>query len=89
MKYGALSNESGTVMTRWKTYHQAGEQRLWLEWKERGGPAVDRPQKRGFGTKMIERGLASELNGQVQLDFHREGLVCGIDAPLPVVKGSH
>jgi PAS domain S-box-containing protein len=86
IKYGALANESGVIITRWKTYQEAGEQRLWLEWIERGGPPVEPPRTRGFGTRMIERGLASELNGHVQLDFRSEGLVCVIDAPLPRVE---
>jgi two-component sensor histidine kinase len=87
IKYGALSNENGTITIRWKTYDESGDQRLRLEWIECGGPPVDAPKRRGFGTKMIERGLASELNGRVHLDFRSEGLVCLIDAPLPRVEG--
>jgi len=56
---------------------------LYLEWTEEGGPLVAEPDKRGFGTRMIERGLASELQGEVTLHFHLLGLQCIIDAPLP------
>jgi two-component sensor histidine kinase len=56
--------------------------RLNLEWRERGGPAVAPPGRRGFGSRMIERALAAELRGRVSLDFRPEGVVCEIDAPL-------
>jgi two-component sensor histidine kinase len=44
---------------------------------------VGPPARRGFGTRMIERGLAAELGGPVVLEFAPGGLVCTIDAPLP------
>jgi PAS domain S-box-containing protein len=79
LKYGSLSVTHGRVGVRWQV---AGD-RLHLQWCERGGPRVFPPDKRGFGTRMIERGLAAELAGAVRIDFHAEGLVCTIDAPLP------
>jgi len=44
---------------------------------------VQVPTRRGFGTRMIERGLAAELGGSVKIEFRPEGLVCTVDAPLP------
>ena len=79
VKYGALSNDSGTVAIRWST----GDGRLRLEWREAGGPPVMPPARRGFGSRMIERGLAAELSGSVTIDFAQSGLVCTVDAPLP------
>jgi PAS domain S-box-containing protein len=79
VKYGSLSVPDGEVEVRWRT----GEGRLHLVWRERGGPAVVPPTKRGFGTRMIERGLAGELGGEVGIEFRREGLTCTVDAPLP------
>jgi two-component sensor histidine kinase len=55
---------------------------LTMGWTETGGPRVATPKKRGFGTKLIERGLAQDLNGRVTLDFAETGLICTIDAPL-------
>ena len=81
VKYGALSTPAGRVELRWQV--DAG--RLRLMWCERGGPPVVPPTRRGFGSRMIERGLAVELGGEVKIDFERQGLVCTIDAPLPVV----
>lgn len=79
IKYGALSNDSGTIAIRWSI----DDGRLRLEWREAGGPAVTPPTRRGFGSRMIERGLAAELSGTVTIDFAPAGLVCTVDAPLP------
>jgi two-component sensor histidine kinase len=82
-KYGALSQAGGRVEIGWCV--EAGEHggRFRLVWRERGGPDVVPPLRRGFGTRMIERGLASELGGQVRIDFQPAGVVCTVDAPLP------
>ena len=39
------------------------------------------PGRRGFGSRLIEQGLAREMNGTAQLDFEPSGLVCTIDVP--------
>jgi PAS domain S-box-containing protein len=83
VKYGALSNEQGTVTIRWETFGPASEERLRLVWTEAGGPPVTAPERRGFGTRMIERGLASDLGGTARIAFEPAGVVCTIDAPLP------
>jgi PAS domain S-box-containing protein len=79
LKYGSFSNDGGTVHVCWETC----DGRLHLRWTERGGPPVEAPSRRGFGSRMIERGLAAELGGTVRIDFHRAGIVCTVDAPLP------
>ncbi|OBX19057.1 hypothetical protein A9995_07865 [Erythrobacter sp. QSSC1-22B] len=86
IKYGALSNESGTVTVRWSIAETKGRSHLHLEWTEAGGPAVTAPPKRGFGSRMIERALASELQGDVTLNYEPSGVRCVIDAPLPQPK---
>jgi len=79
VKYGALSVPEGRVDLGWRVHGD----RLNLVWRERGGPPVAAPARRGFGTRMIERGLATELGGPVTIDFDPAGLVCTVDAPLP------
>ncbi|HKN28733.1 MAG TPA: HWE histidine kinase domain-containing protein [Roseiarcus sp.] len=79
MKYGALSNKVGQVDVEWM--RSAGP-RLKLAWRESGGPCVSPPRRRGFGSRLLERSLASDLDGEVQLAFEPSGLVCLIDAPL-------
>ncbi len=83
LKYGALTRPEGRIEIRWQTKNQ----RLNLVWREMGGPAVVPPAKRGFGTRMIERGLAAELDGQVTVEFLPDGVVCTINAPLPGTSG--
>jgi PAS domain S-box-containing protein len=80
-KYGALSNEQGRVAINWSTR----EGRLLLEWKEKGGPAVRAPSGRGFGSRLIERGLATDLGGTAQMHFDADGVRCAIDASLEAV----
>ena len=82
VKHGALSRAEGHVFIHWS--RESGDHpRLTLRWEERGGPAVSPPTGRGFGTRMIERGLAAELGGTVTIAFEPKGLVCTVDAPLP------
>jgi len=54
-----------------------------MVWEERGGPTVTPPSRKGFGTRLIERGLTAELGGSVQLTYPASGVVCTIDTPLP------
>ncbi|HEX8365719.1 MAG TPA: HWE histidine kinase domain-containing protein [Allosphingosinicella sp.] len=83
VKYGALSSDAGSVAISWTIAGAGRERRLRLCWTEQGGPPVSPPQRRGFGSRMIERGLAAELGGTVELDFRVEGVRCVVDAPLP------
>jgi PAS domain S-box-containing protein len=86
-KYGALSNEVGTVGINWAvSKDKEGEPRWEFTWAESGGPVVEQPRRRGFGTRMIERGLAAELGGKVALAFNPEGVVCSVFAPLARVQ---
>ena len=54
---------------------------LRLCWRESGGPPVTLPSHRGYGSRLIERGLAQELNGEVRLDYEPAGVVCEIVMP--------
>ena len=80
-KHGALSVPSGRVRLSW-TCEEGGTEgrRLTLEWRERGGPRVAPPERRGFGSLLIERALAQDLGGSARLEFHPEGVVCTISA---------
>jgi two-component sensor histidine kinase len=82
VKYGALSNETGTVSISWIVEPTDATLLLHLRWEEKGGPPVEPPQRRGFGTRLIERSLAQELDGEVRIEFLRAGVVCTVDAPL-------
>jgi PAS domain S-box-containing protein len=83
VKYGAWSSAAGTVSVSWSLQEATGSAgTLKLEWREAGGPPVAQPRRRGFGSRLIERGLAAEMGGEVQLIFKPEGLLCKISAPI-------
>ncbi len=52
-----------------------------IDWREIGGPEVERPSRRGFGSRLIEQGVARELGGAVVLGFEPEGLHCRMRLP--------
>ena len=83
VKYGALSVEGGKVTVHWRADGPEDDRRLTLVWRETGGPPVSPPSRRGFGTRLIERGLASDLGGTARIEFAPEGVVCTVEAPLP------
>ncbi|MBV9509079.1 MAG: PAS domain-containing protein, partial [Caulobacteraceae bacterium] len=84
-KHGAWSSGAGQVDVAWTLDKAAeGAEQLHLQWRESGGPPVAPPLRRGFGSRLIERGLAGEMGGEVTMAFEPDGLVCRIDAPLTV-----
>jgi two-component sensor histidine kinase len=80
-KYGALSNATGIVSVHWKPVEDAPTPRLCVEWRETGGPPVERPSRTGFGSRLI-KGLSEDAFGRVELDFAPTGLVCIFELPL-------
>ncbi|HEY7764527.1 MAG TPA: PAS domain-containing protein [Aestuariivirgaceae bacterium] len=81
-KYGALSNETGKVAIAWELAGRAGEGELRMTWQERDGPDVTPPSRRGFGSRLIEQGLAQDLSGEVKIVYAASGVMCRIRAPL-------
>lgn len=77
-KYGALSTKSGIVQLSWQL---KADHSLELRWKEQGGPPVEPPKRRGFGSLLIERSLEGELGGRAKLRFEPGGLRCTICVP--------
>jgi two-component sensor histidine kinase/CheY-like chemotaxis protein len=78
-KFGALSTAAGRVEISWTIDDL--KQRLRLTWTERGGPPVQRPTRRSFGTRMMES-LGQQLNGHVRLTYDPSGFVYFLDVPL-------
>lgn len=81
-KYGALSCPTGSVTVAWSVDESGAEAMLSLCWTERGGPAVAAPTHRGFGSRLIERGLAGAVGGTVRTTYAETGVVCELTAPL-------
>jgi PAS domain S-box-containing protein len=84
-KYGALSNEAGSILIEWTKESTAEGDRLLLKWQEKDGPPVKTPSRLGFGSRAIERGVDHELEGTVRLDFRPDGLACTMTIPIPSV----
>ncbi len=82
-KYGALSNGTGEIHLSWMVDHTRSLPLLLLRWEEKGGPTVVLPTRKGFGSRLIERSLAHDLNAEVRIDYAPAGLVCSVEAPLP------
>jgi two-component sensor histidine kinase len=81
-KYGALSVNTGKVVVSWTSEAQADGLRLKLRWTERGGPPVSPPKRQGFGSRLLHRVLATQLNAKVEMDFRPAGLQVTVDAVL-------
>jgi PAS domain S-box-containing protein len=77
-KYGALSAEGGRLSVFWSQENG----RLLLTWAETGGPAVEPPSRRGFGSRLIERSITHELRGELDVDYAPQGLRCRLTVPL-------
>lgn len=82
-KYGALSVDAGKVAVDWNIEGDGDDEWLHLTWRELHGPSVTAPEKRGFGSRLLEQALARELNAQVLLSFSESGVIFSLTAPLP------
>ncbi len=74
-KYGALSNDSGTVALDWEVIMENTKPKLRMIWSEAGGPPVVVPVQRGFGSRLIERSARDQLDGEATVDFLPRGVV--------------
>lgn len=79
-KFGALSSERGFVRIHWTV---TPSKSMHLFWKEVGGPPVSPSTRKGFGSRLLEYGLAGELDAEVRLAYPVDGVTCDIEVPLP------
>ncbi len=70
-KYGALSREAGRLTVTW-TREPSGDLRV--EWRELGGPSVEPPERRGFGSVIVERTVPFELRGEARVQYLTQGV---------------
>jgi len=81
-KYGALSRPTGRLEVRWSVSNSEGERMLNLDWLEKGGPKVEQPRRRGFGTTLLEKVVAVQCQAKVELNYHPDGLRFAMALPL-------
>ncbi len=77
--HGALSRAGGRIEVSWQPAPKDGG--FELVWRETGGPEVVEPQRRGFGSMVIEHNLTRALDAQVSLEFAPGGLSCRVSVP--------
>ena len=83
-KHGALSTAAaGRVDISWQLEPTPQGDRMRLRWQESGGPTVAPSGRKGFGSRLIERDLARELDGEVRLEYAPAGLVFQVTMPVP------
>lgn len=80
IKYGALSNDVGSVTIEWSITQDANPL-LRLEWREEGGPLVIPPTRHGFGTKLISTAIGRRLGGSAELRYEPQGFRWLLSAP--------
>jgi two-component sensor histidine kinase len=81
-KYGSLSSGAGRIDVTWMLDRASEPVILDITWRETGGPEVHKPTRRGFGSRLIEQGLAREFDGEVYLTFEPSGVTCRMRLPL-------
>ena len=82
IKYGALADPHGRVDLAWRLERVPDGARLDVVWEERDGPPVVAPARRGFGSRILEDGIAYELGGTAELDYRPTGLVYHLSLPV-------
>lgn len=82
-KYGALADSTGQVEIVWKLDRNSS---LVIDWKESGGPPVQPPSRRGFGTTIIERSIPFDLKGDAELRFDLLGVQAKFTIPANFVE---
>ena len=78
VKYGALSVSAGRLRVRWL---HTGNGNLVIHWTETDGPPVKPPVRGGFGSRMLDRAIRTQLNGDLRFNWRAEGLACEIELP--------
>jgi PAS domain S-box-containing protein len=80
-KYGSLSVPNGRLEISWR--EDPPGVRLHLRWVETGGPPLSGPpERRGFGSRVVEATVRDQLRGEVSCTWPPTGLVCELDIPL-------
>jgi PAS domain S-box-containing protein len=84
VKHGALSHPTGSVLVCWDIRTDGSAPKLHFQWKERGGPKVGKPARKGFGTLLLEHAIAG-LDSTPCIDFEPTGLSYQTETPLDML----
>jgi two-component sensor histidine kinase len=86
LKYGSLSNDVGIVDLNWSENGNGADARFDFEWTESGGPRVEAPTRKGFGTRLIEAGVVNDLGASTKSEYRPEGVRWSMMARLDTLK---
>jgi two-component sensor histidine kinase len=87
IKYGALSNDRGRIDISWRKTLDRGAPVFKFSWVESGGPLIDRPSRKGFGSELIEGRLAWDFKGRVEVSYEPTGFKCRLIASMGNLGG--
>jgi PAS domain S-box-containing protein len=88
VKYGSLSNRSGTVSIEWSVT-AGSEPEFGLVWQERNGPAVELPRRNGFGTDVTVQMVEHALDANVRIQYDPSGVSWRVRAPAAAVLAAN
>ena len=86
-KYGALSNSTGQVRISWSVFKPNGHRLFTFRWQERGGPRVTPPQRKGFGTTVLEQVMAEYFETPPRIDYVEGGVIYELNGSLEAITG--
>jgi CHASE1-domain containing sensor protein/two-component sensor histidine kinase len=82
LKYGGDVDSAPAIAVSWRLRREAGVDSLWLTWRETGSAALAPPATTGFGTRLIDANIRSELHGEITRSYRPDGLTVEIRVPL-------
>jgi len=82
VKYGALSSPIGVLAVEWRVAGLDESRALTIDWREKGGPEIKPPERKGFGSKLLEWGIVREMGGRVNPIYERSGFRAEVEIPL-------
>jgi two-component sensor histidine kinase len=88
VKYGAFSTPQGKVSVLWEIVEGVDQPYLWFRWEEVGGPPISAPEKRGFGSRLIENSFRQFSDGAVKIDYPTSGARLSVKFPLAALQRS-
>jgi two-component sensor histidine kinase len=77
-----LSVDGGKVAVSWRVVRGGAAPTFEFGWTESGGPAVTKPKRKGFGSRMVQQALPGYFNGTAELDYAPAGLAFSLVTPL-------
>ncbi len=83
IRYGALTSDGNGIDVNWSVDANGEERVLKFQWFEHlRDRDLGQPGRSGFGTELLERVLAYELDAETKLEFRPDGFCYQADIPL-------